>query len=78
MEPMMGQIQLFPFKFAPRNWAFCNGQNLSIAEYGGLFSLIGTTFGGDGRTNFGLPSLKGPDADTHYCIALEGTYPSRG
>ena len=59
MEPFIGQIQAFGFNFAPRGWAFCDGQLLSIAQNTALFSLLGTTFGGDGRTTFGLPDLRG-------------------
>ena len=55
----MGQIQAFGFNFAPRGWAKCDGQLLSIASYSALFSLLGTTYGGDGRTTFGLPDLRG-------------------
>jgi len=59
MEPFMGQIQAFGFNFAPRGWAKCDGQLLSINQYQALFSLLGTTYGGDGRTTFGLPDLRG-------------------
>ncbi|WP_289044510.1 tail fiber protein [uncultured Olleya sp.] len=59
MEPFIGQIQPFGFNFAPRGWAKCDGQLLSISSNTALFSLIGTTFGGDGRTTFGLPDLRG-------------------
>ncbi len=59
MEPFIGQIQMVGFNFAPRGWAFCDGQLLSIAQNTALFSLLGTTFGGDGRTTFGLPDLRG-------------------
>ena len=59
MEPFLGQIQLFGFNFAPRGWAMCNGQLLSISQNTALFSLLGTTYGGDGRTTFGLPDLRG-------------------
>ena len=59
MEPFIGQIQLFGFNFAPRGWAFCSGQLLAINQYSALFSLLGTTYGGDGRTTFGLPDLRG-------------------
>jgi len=58
-EPFIGQIILVPYNFAPRGWAFCNGQLLPIAQYTALFSLLGTTFGGDGRTTFALPDLRG-------------------
>ena len=59
MEPFIGQIQAFAFNFAPRGWASCDGQLLSIAQFQALFSLLGTTYGGDGRTTFGLPDLRG-------------------
>ncbi len=56
-EPFIAEIRIFPFTFAPRGWAFCNGQVLPIAQNTALFSLIGTTYGGDGRTTLGLPNL---------------------
>lgn len=59
MEPFLGQIQPFAFNFAPRGWAQCDGQILPISTSTALFSLIGTTYGGDGRTTFGLPDLRG-------------------
>lgn len=59
MEPFLGQIQAFGFNFAPRGWALCDGQLLPISQYSAVFSLLGTTFGGDGRTTFGLPDLRG-------------------
>ena len=59
MEPFLGQIQAFGFNFAPRGWAMCEGQLLPISQNTALFSLLGTTFGGDGRTTFGLPDLRG-------------------
>lgn len=59
MEPFIAQIMLFGGNFAPRGWAFCDGQLLPIANYNALFSLLGTTYGGDGRTTFGLPDLRG-------------------
>lgn len=55
----MGTIKIFAFDFAPRTWAFCNGQLLSIAQNTALFSLLGTTYGGNGTTTFGLPDLRG-------------------
>lgn len=58
-EPFIGQIQSFGFNFAPRNWAMCNGQILSIAQNTALFSLLGTTYGGNGQTTFALPDLRG-------------------
>lgn len=59
MEPFLGQIQAFGFNFAPRGWAYCNGQLLAISQYSALFSLLGTQYGGDGRTTFALPDLRG-------------------
>lgn len=59
MEPMLAQIVLFGGNFAPRGWALCNGQLLAISQNQALFSLLGTTYGGDGRTTFGLPDLRG-------------------
>ena len=57
-EPFLGQINMFGFNFAPRGWAFCNGQLLSIAQNTALFALLGTTYGGDGQTTFALPNLQ--------------------
>lgn len=59
MEPFIGQIQLFGFNFPPRGWAKCEGQLLSIQQNTALFSLLGTMYGGDGQTTFGLPDLRG-------------------
>lgn len=59
MEPFIGQIIMFGGNFAPRSWAFCNGQLLPINEHQALFSILGTMYGGDGRTTFGLPDLRG-------------------
>jgi microcystin-dependent protein len=59
MDPFIGEITMFGGNFAPRNWAFCDGQLLPISEHTALFSILGTTFGGDGRTTFGLPDLQG-------------------
>lgn len=58
-EPTIGEIRIFAGNFAPANWAFCHGQLLSISEYDALFSLIGTIYGGDGRSTFALPDLRG-------------------
>ncbi|MHC4695590.1 MAG: phage tail protein [Planctomycetota bacterium] len=58
-EPFVGQITMFAGNFAPRSWAFCDGQLLQISQNDALFSLLGTIYGGDGRTNFGLPDLRG-------------------
>lgn len=58
-EPYLAEIRLVSFGFAPKGWAFCNGQLLPINQNQALFSLLGTTYGGDGRTNFALPDLRG-------------------
>jgi microcystin-dependent protein len=57
-EPFLGQIAIYGFNFAPRGWAFCNGQILPIAQNTALFSLLGTTYGGNGQTTFALPNLQ--------------------
>ena len=59
MNPFLAEIVMFGGNFAPRGWAFCDGQLLSINQYQALFSLLGTTYGGDGRTSFALPDLRG-------------------
>jgi microcystin-dependent protein len=58
-EPFLSEIRLMSFSFAPRGWALCNGQLLPINQNQALFSLLGTTYGGDGRVNFALPDLRG-------------------
>jgi microcystin-dependent protein len=58
-EPFLSEIRIMSFEFAPRGWALCNGQLLPINQNQALFSLLGTTFGGDGRVNFALPDLRG-------------------
>lgn len=59
MDPFIGQIVSFGGNFAPRQWAFCDGQLLAISQNTALFSILGTTYGGDGRTTFALPDLRG-------------------
>lgn len=59
MDPYIGEIRMFGGNFAPEGWALCNGQALSISEYEALYSLIGTTYGGDGQSTFNLPDLRG-------------------
>lgn len=59
MNPFIGTIQAFSFNFVPRGWASCQGQLMPINQHRALFSLIGTTYGGDGRTTFALPDLRG-------------------
>jgi microcystin-dependent protein len=57
-EPYIGEVALYPYNFVPQNWALCNGQLLPIQRYSALFALIGTYYGGDGRTTFALPNLQ--------------------
>jgi microcystin-dependent protein len=61
-DPFIGEIRSFPFNFAPKGWAFCNGQLLPLSQNTALFSLLGTTYGGNGQTTFGLPDLQGRTA----------------
>ena len=79
MDPILGQIQLFAFNFAPKGWMFCDGKMLQISMYTAVFSLVGTTYGGDGKSTFALPNLKGkePIAGSSYCICVQGIYPAR-
>jgi len=58
-DPFVAEIRIFPFNFAPRGWAFCDGQLLPLSQNTALFSLLGTTYGGDGKSNFALPDLQG-------------------
>jgi microcystin-dependent protein len=58
-EPYLGEIKIISWNFAPRGWAFCNGQLLPINQNQALFSILGTTYGGNGQTNFALPNLQG-------------------
>lgn len=58
-EPFLAEVRIVGFNFAPRGWAFCDGQILPINQNQSLYSLLGTTYGGDGRTSFGLPDLRG-------------------
>lgn len=76
MEGTLGEVKYFAGNFAPREWAFCQGQLMPIIDNQALFSILGTTYGGDGRTTFALPKIE----DLNGCkaiIALEGVYPSR-
>ena len=62
MDPFVAEIRIFPFNFAPKGWAFCDGQILPISQNTALFSLLGTTYGGDGKSTFALPDLQGSAA----------------
>ena len=81
-QPYIGQIQPYAFNFAPKSWAFCNGQILPIAQNQALFSLLGTTYGGNGVSTFALPNLQsrvpmhmgtGPDGTTYQIGEMAGT-----
>ena len=78
-QTYIGTIVLVAFNYAPVNWAFCNGQLLPINQNMALFSLLGTTYGGDGQTNFALPNLNasGLQSGLNYMICMNGVYPSR-
>jgi microcystin-dependent protein len=58
-NPFLAEIRIFPFNFPPKGWAFCDGQILPLSQNTALFSLLGTTYGGDGKSNFALPNLQG-------------------
>jgi microcystin-dependent protein len=58
-DPFVAEVRIFPFNFAPKGWAWCNGQLLPISQNTALFSLLGTYYGGDGKTTFALPNLQG-------------------
>ena len=58
-DPFVAEIRIFPFNFAPKGWAFCDGQILPLSQNTALFSLLGTTYGGDGKSNFALPNMQG-------------------
>ena len=80
-EPFLSEIRIMSFVFAPKGWALCNGQLLPINTNTALFSLLGTTYGGDGKTTFALPTAKPIFTATGsillQCIALQGIFPSR-
>lgn len=79
MDIYLGTVQLFAFNFAPAGWLPCDGRTLPIVQYQALYAILGTTYGGDGRTAFGLPNLTGKEPDSHmkYYIACEGLFPVR-
>ena len=59
MDPFVAEIRIFPFNFAPKGWAWCDGQLMPLSQNTALFSLLGTTYGGDGKSNFALPDMQG-------------------
>ncbi|RXJ02301.1 microcystin-dependent protein [Anaerobacillus alkaliphilus] len=78
-ESYIGTVQLFAFNYAPQGWVRCEGQLLPLAQNTALFSLIGINYGGDGKSTFALPDLRGlsPVPGMEYYINLQGIYPSR-
>jgi microcystin-dependent protein len=64
-QPFVAEIRIFPFNFAPKGWAFCDGQLLPLSQNTALFSLLGTTYGGDGKSTFALPNMQG-NAPMHW------------
>lgn len=83
-EQYIGEVHLMAFNFPPRGWQLCRGQILNISQNAALFSLLGTQFGGNGQQTFALPDLQAaepqigePGYGMHYCIALQGVFPSR-
>jgi microcystin-dependent protein len=79
-EPYVGEVRAMPFGFAPTGWAPCQGQLLSPEGNAALYQLLGTTYGGDGKSTFALPTLAPVKADRgtlQYCIAIQGVYPPR-
>jgi microcystin-dependent protein len=82
MEPLLGEIRPFGYNFAPLGWQKCNGQLLAISQYAALFSILGTSYGGNGTTNFALPNIQGsvfngigtlPGGDTYVLGEVAGT-----
>ena len=76
-EAYIGSVSLFASNFCPRNTLEADGKLLQISSNTALFSLLGTTYGGDGRTTFGLPNMKPPAKGLRYCVIVNGIYPSR-
>jgi microcystin-dependent protein len=79
-DPFIGEITIFAGPYSPRGFAFCEGQMLQITQYTALFSILGTRYGGDGRTTFALPNFKDAEKSLNgarYIIALQGMYPVR-
>lgn len=81
MDPFVGEVRAMPFGFAPTGWAPCQGQILPIMSNTALFSLLGTLYGGDGKSTFALPKLaplEGKNGTLQYCICIQGVFPPRG
>ncbi len=83
MDPMLGEIRLFPYPYAPVGWLACQGQILNIVDNEALFSLLGTTYGGNGSVTYALPDLRAKNPATGsaevvgYCVCVNGVYPPR-
>lgn len=87
MDVYLGMVQLFAFSYAPQGWLPCNGQTLSITQNQALYAILGTTYGGDGKTTFCLPNLNGYGGTVsaapsingfdQYYIAVQGLFPVR-
>ena len=79
--PYIGEVRAFSFSYEPQGWAACDGRLLPISQNQALFSLVGTTYGGDGMSTFALPKIQGLEASDgaslNYFIAIEGLYPPR-
>ena len=76
-EGTMAEIRLFAGSFAPKYWAYCDGRIMNISQNTAMFSLLGTTYGGDGRTTFALPLLPDLAPGVRYVICIQGIFPSR-
>src|SRR5678816_4090079 len=81
-DPFVAEVRIFPFNFAPKGWAFCDGQLLPISQNTALFSLLGTTYGGDGKSTFALPNMQGnapmhpgqgPGLQDHFLGEMSGS-----
>lgn len=79
MDYYLGDILLLPFGYSPVGSVECAGQLMQIAQYSALYSLLGTQYGGNGTTNFGIPDLRNavPNSNMRYCIMITGVYPQR-
>ena len=79
-DQFLGEVRAMPFHFVPADWAPCQGQLIPLSQNTALFSLLGTTYGGDGKNTFALPTLpplQGKCGELRYCIAIKGIYPPR-
>ena len=79
MDPFISTILLLPIGYAPQGWLLCDGRKLQISSNQAMFALLGTKFGGDGKSTFGIPDLRGkePAPNMAYYIAMVGIWPSR-